>query len=102
MARVHKIAIILLALMMYVTGYAVCRSRGELIHRMTWSGGWAYHSIVPGSFRNRISFLVSIPEEDLRYVYRIESRRRMFQIFYLPLIMLESAMQWVLVPRIRG
>ena len=99
MTRNRKIILIAGLAGAYVAGYAICRSRGELVHQLTWSDeNRAYHWITPGSYENRIQFILSVSDEDLRYARRIEIRRRILQVIYFPLILPESAFQWILKP----
>lgn len=96
-----KLILLVGLLAAYVAGYAVCRTRGELIHRLTWSDGdRAHHWITPGSYENRIQFIVLPSEEDMRYARRIQIRRSIFQVVYFPLVVVESVSRWMIEPRI--
>jgi hypothetical protein len=92
-----KIFAIVAILALYFIGYVVCRERGELIRRMTYSdGNRAIHKIAPGSYENRIQFLFVASPEDIRYVRRIQIRRSIFKIVYLPLSLAECLV-WTII-----
>ncbi len=103
----------LLALaLLYITGYTVCRSQNELIHRKTWNGGWNRHWLTPGIPQPTIEPLPYAPlhipgnhaynaamEESKAEYMAIAFRRKTLGIVFFPMRCLESIGWWVINPR---
>lgn len=108
----HKkfIAWSLAVALVYVIGYGVCRSQGELVHRKTWNSGWNRHWIEPGYTEPQpLTFApLHVPGDDEynaamdqfhKEFEAIETRRRMLGILFLPLRCMESATWWLVDAR---
>ena len=106
---------LLIAAVLYLSGYGVCRLKGELTHRRTWNGGWNRHWVVSGipvpSIRPLPYAPLHIPG-DAEYnaamdqctsEYKAISRRRTaLGIMFFLLRCLESLAWWIANPMENG
>lgn len=106
-----KRVLICAGLVVYLSGYVAARINGELIHRHTWDGGWSRHWIVPAATDSETRLAVAamvlsgnpnsqeVQQRALNAIDGIDRRRRVFQCLFIPLVIGESAMHWVIAPR---
>jgi len=106
--RKKIIASCLAVALLYIAGYIVCRSQGELIHRKTLAGGWKRHWVKPGNPEPSVQPLpfapIHIPGNDeynaameqfRREFKAISTRRRVLGAFFVPLRCVESMAWWI-------
>ena len=102
----------LIVAVLYLSGYGVCRLKGELTHRKTWNGGWNRHWVasatpVPSNFPLPFAPL-HIPGDNeynaamdrCKSEYKAIARRRAtWGVLFFPLRCLESLAWWIVNPK---
>jgi hypothetical protein len=100
---------LLTVVVLYLSGYGVCRLKGELTHRRTWSGGWNRHWVVSGTPVPRIIPAQLHMPDDIEYnadmdrfkseFKAISRRRAAWGVLFFPLRCWESLAWWIVNPK---